>query len=59
MVFPPVQVFKLNIDGASTGNPGPAGFGGVFPDSTGRILSMYLGAIGTDTNNSTELEGMI
>ena len=56
---PLTQVFKFNFDGASRGNPGPASFGGACKDSNGRILVMYMGAIGTDTNNSAELEGLI
>ena len=57
---PPLpQVFKLNFDGASRGNLGPTDYGGVYRDSNGSILSVYLGAIGTDSNNSTKLEGLI
>ena len=52
-------MFKLNFDGASRGNPGPVGFGGVCRDHNGRITTIYMGAIGKDTNNSPELEGMI
>ena len=53
------MVFKLNFDGASRGNPGPTGFGGLCRDSLGRINFVFLGAIGHDSNNSAELEGMI
>ena len=53
------QVFKLNFDGDSRGNPGPTSNGGVYHDSTGRILKIYNGAIGIDINDSIELEGLI
>ena len=56
---PPDQVFKLKFDGACQGNPEAAGYGGVFQDHNGRIITMYMGEIGIDTNNSAELECMI
>ena len=55
---PPPVIFKLNFDGASKGNPGPAGFGGIFRNSQGDIQAIYYGSIGWDTNNSAELEGL-
>lgn len=55
---PPPGTFKLNFDGASKGNPGRAGFGGIFRDHEGKPLLLYMGNIGWDTNNSAELEGM-
>lgn len=42
----PVVAFALNIDGASKGNPGPAGGGGCFRDCSGKMLlgfSYYYG----------------
>ena len=56
---PPRLVYKLNFDGAARGNPGDAGYGGVCRNSSGEIMQLYYGSIGVDTNNSTELEGMI
>ena len=53
------QVFKLNFDGASKGNCGLTGYTGFCRDSIGRIMNIYYGAIGNDTNNSAELEGLI
>lgn len=55
---PPQGIFKLNFDGASKGNSGPAGFGGIFRNSQGDALAIYYGSIGWDTNNSAELEGL-
>jgi hypothetical protein len=34
---PPPRFLKINFDGASKGNPGLAGAGGIFWDSTGVI----------------------
>ena len=51
---PPPQVFKLNFDGTSRGNMGPTGFGGLFRDHDGKIVMVFLGSIGMDTNNSAE-----
>ena len=53
------MVFKLNFDGASRGNPGAARFGGLCKESEGRVVFVFLGSIGQDTNNSAELEGML
>ena len=55
---PPQNTFKLNFDGASKGNPGTAGFGGVFRNHQGESLLLYYGNIGWDTNNSAEMEGL-
>eukprot|EP00253_Pinus_taeda_P026720 PITA_26720 len=55
---PPINTYKLNFDGASKGNPGQAGFGGIIRDSKGSLLQLYFGNIGWDTNNSAELEGL-
>ena len=49
---PPPQVFKLNFNGASRGNLGPDGFGGLCCNHDGRIMMVFLGSIGMDTNNS-------
>eukprot|EP00253_Pinus_taeda_P001915 PITA_01915 len=55
---PPTSTFKLNFDGASKGNPGDAGYGGIIRDSEGKPIRIYFGNIGWDTNNSAELEGL-
>jgi ribonuclease HI len=57
--FPPPKDFiKLNFDGASKGNPGPAGYGIVFRDHHGNILLIRAGYIGHSTNNVAELWGL-
>jgi len=55
---PPNNMFQLNFDGASKGNPGKAGYGGVFRDHHGNPQLIYMGSKGWDTNNSAELEGV-
>ncbi|KAF7808414.1 Retrovirus-related Pol polyprotein from transposon TNT 1-94 [Senna tora] len=46
---------KLNTDGSSIGNLGPAGMGGLFSDSNGEWLCGFSGLIGKQTNMSAEL----
>jgi len=52
----PKHTFKLNFGGASKGDPGKAGFGGILRNHTGLPLLVYFGNIGWDTNNSAKLE---
>ena len=56
---PPSEVFKLNFSGASRGNLGSTPFGGLCRYHDGRIVKVFVGSIGVDTNNSVELEGII
>jgi len=51
-------MFQLKFNGASKGNPGKAGFGGIFRYHKGTPILTYLGSTGWDTNNSVELEGL-
>ena len=57
--LPPPLVFKLNFDGASRGKPSATGFSSLCRDSQGRVIFVFLGSIGRDTNNSVELKGML
>ena len=52
-------MFKLNFYGASKGNLGLADFEGICRDNGRRILFITLGSLGSDTNKSAELEGLI
>lgn len=56
---PPVNVFQLNFDGASKGNPGQTGFGRVIRDHQGNPLISFFGSIGWNTYNAAELEGLL
>ena len=57
---PPTKgLLKLNFDGASKGNPCLSGFGGIFRNHAGKILLIYHGNIGHNSNKATELEGLI
>lgn len=46
------------MDGSSFGNPGEAGFGGVFRDHLGRWKSGFVGSIGLGSNLLAELQAI-
>eukprot|EP00253_Pinus_taeda_P003217 PITA_03217 len=48
---PPQGFMKCNIDGASKGNPGMAGYGGVIRDQKGFIKTIFHSHLGKATNN--------
>ena len=55
---PPANSIKLNSDGASKGNPGPAGGGCILRDHTGNMvyaLSNFYGLCSTIPMEHTEL----
>ncbi|XP_077231884.1 uncharacterized protein LOC143864904 [Tasmannia lanceolata] len=52
---PPVGFSKLNFDGSSLGNPGPAGIGGVVMNSDGEVVQAYSGPIGVADSNEAEV----
>ena len=56
---PRLHFIKANFDGASRGNPGPAGYGVVLRNSEGKILEMEAGFLGETTNNVAELTGLL
>lgn len=56
---PPPNMFKLNFDGASKRNPGSAGFRGAIRNSEGSMVGLYWGYIGENTNNVSELKGLL
>ena len=56
----PLSTFiKLNFDGASQGNPAPAGGEGVFHNDSGEILCLYALNLGHNTNNGAELTALV
>jgi len=56
---PPPGFLKLNFDGASGGNPGPAGFGAVLQNHLGKIIHILDGFLGETTNNVAELTSLL
>ncbi|KAK2648312.1 hypothetical protein Ddye_015801 [Dipteronia dyeriana] len=46
---------KFNVDGSVSGNPGPAGIGGVLRNFDGKVLCMFSCYIGIQDPNSAEL----
>ena len=56
---PPEGVFKLNFDGASTGNPDNARFGAGIKKHVGDIIWIFFGNISYERNNTTKLEGLV
>ncbi|HHS50546.1 MAG TPA: ribonuclease HI family protein [candidate division Zixibacteria bacterium] len=49
----------INIDGACRGNPGPASFGVLVKDDSGRKIEGLFGLIGIATNNIAEWTALI
>ena len=49
----------IYTDGASRGNPGPAGIGVVICDESGKIVKKYKEFIGNATNNIAEYRALI
>ena len=45
----------LHVDGASKGNPGPAGSGGVLLDYSGKIVLNFAWGLAQNTNNIAEI----
>lgn len=50
---------NLYTDGASLGNPGPAGIGIVLTDEQGNLLKEFSESIGVTTNNEAEYQALI
>ncbi|MFT4245725.1 MAG: histidine phosphatase family protein [Micrococcaceae bacterium] len=54
------RVLRIEADGGSRGNPGPAGYGTAVKDSkTGEILAKKASYVGKTTNNVAEYQGLI
>lgn len=53
--YPGENFIKLNFDGASKGNPGSTGYGGIFRDSERHTRWVYADWGGIMTNNEAEL----
>jgi ribonuclease HI len=48
-----------HIDGGARGNPGPAGYGVVIADATGRTIARLHRYLGRQTNNYAEYSGLL
>ncbi|HQO36469.1 MAG TPA: ribonuclease HI family protein [bacterium] len=55
----PAKTYTVYCDGGSRGNPGPAGYGGVICDDSGKEIVQISESIGKATNNVAEYKGLI
>jgi ribonuclease HI len=53
------SAYRVNIDGAARGNPGPAAYGVVIRDGRGEVVAKLKKYIGRMTNNVAEYYGLI
>src|ERR1700694_2498653 len=56
---PPDHYLIAHSDGGARGNPGPAGYGVVIKDESGRKLAARSEYLGHQTNNFAEYQGLI
>jgi ribonuclease HI len=56
---PPEQYLVAHSDGGARGNPGPAGYGVVIQDESGRKVASLSEYLGQQTNNFAEYQGLI
>ncbi|HUC53666.1 MAG TPA: ribonuclease HI family protein [Candidatus Cybelea sp.] len=56
---PPAAAYRINIDGGSRGNPGPAAYGVIIRDGRGEVVAKLKKYIGRMTNNVAEYYGLI
>src|ERR1700741_4611006 len=56
---PPERYLVAHSDGGARGNPGPAGYGVVIKDETGRKVAALSDYLGHQTNNFAEYQGLI
>jgi ribonuclease HI len=55
----PEHYLIAHVDGGARGNPGPAGYGLVVEDETGKMLAESSEFLGVRTNNFAEYAGLI
>ena len=55
----PAKVLIAHVDGGARGNPGPAGFGVVLEDESGKKIDQLSGYLGHQTNNVAEYSGLL
>ncbi len=56
---PPEHYLTAHSDGGARGNPGPAGYGVVIKDESGRKVAALSEYLGHQTNNFAEYQGLI
>jgi ribonuclease HI len=56
---PPAQYLIAHSDGGARGNPGPAGYGVIIQDESGRKVAALSEYLGHQTNNFAEYQGLI
>jgi ribonuclease HI len=56
---PPAHYLIAYTDGGARGNPGPAGYGVVIKDESGRKVAALSEYLGHQTNNFAEYQGLI
>jgi len=56
---PPAHYLIAHSDGGARGNPGPAGYGVVMKDESGRKVAALSEYLGHQTNNFAEYQGLI
>lgn len=56
---PPAHYLIAHSDGGARGNPGPAGFGVVIQDESGKKVAHLSEYLGHQTNNFAEYQGLI
>src|SRR5437773_11902563 len=56
---PPEHYLIAHSDGGARGNPGPAGYGVVMQDESGRKVAALSEYLGHQTNNFAEYQGLI
>jgi ribonuclease HI len=56
---PPRHYLVAHSDGGARGNPGPAGYGVVIQDESGRKVAALSEYLGHQTNNFAEYQGLI
>src|SRR5712692_1114104 len=56
---PPEHYLVAHIDGGARGNPGPAGYGVLIQDESGRKVAALSEYLGHQTNNFAEYQGLI
>jgi ribonuclease HI len=55
----PAHYLIAHSDGGARGNPGPAGYGVVIKDETGKTVAQLSEYLGHQTNNFAEYQGLI